>query len=161
MTVKEQAPIDGSAPPNEALEIPKFYLPTSATSGTYAPRLYGAADIRFGESKRRLDARRHLAFLVPLEAATKTIDWDAGSPTTIAIAQLLKEPPLEAEHLPLPPAATQVKTFTRWAKNFDRWLARTQRIELTTKQDPPEVVTVGPKRGGVKVQLVAIVWELT
>lgn len=145
----------------DALEIPKFYLPASAASGTYAPRLYGAADIRFGESKRRLDARRQLAFLVPLDASTKTVDWDAARPTTITVTQLLKEPPIDAEHQPLSPAATQVKTFTRWAKNFDRWLARTQRIELSTKQDPPEVVTVGPKRGGVKVQLVAIVWELT
>jgi hypothetical protein len=145
----------------ESTEIPKFYLPTSATSGTYAPRLYGAADIRFGESKRRLDARRHLAFLVPLDANTKTIDWDAATATAITASQLLKDPPIEAEHQPLSPAATQVKIFTRWAKHFDRWLARTQRIELTTKQDPPEVVTVGPKRGGVKVQLLAIVWELT
>lgn len=144
----------------EASEIPQFYLPASATSGTYAPRLYGAADIRFGESKRRLDARRHLAFLLPLDAATKSVDWDVSAPTTITVSQLLKEPPVAADHQPLSPAATQVKTFTRWVKNFDRWLARTQRIQLSTKQEPAELVTVGPKRGGVKVQLVAIVWEL-
>jgi hypothetical protein len=146
---------------NEALEIPIFYLPTSATSGTYAPRLYGAADIRFGESKRRLDARKHLAFMLPLDATTKTVDWDTASSSSITASQLLKEPPVAAEHQPLSPAATQVKTFTRWAKHFDRWLARTQRIQLSTKQEPSELVTVGPKRGGVKVQLVAIVWELT
>jgi len=145
---------------SEAPEVPKFYLPTSATSGTYAPRLYGAADIRFGESKRRLDARRHVAFLLPLDGASKIVDWDTASPTPITVSQLLKDPPVAADHQPLSAAATQAKTFTRWAKNFDRWLARTQRIELSTKQDPPELVTVGPKRGGVKVQLVAIVWEL-
>ena len=144
----------------ESLEIPKFYLPTSKTTGTYAPRLYGAADIRFGESKRRLDARRHLAFLVPLDATTKAVDWDTARATAVTVNQLLKEPPVAAEHQSLSPAATQAKTFTRWAKHFDRWLARTQRIHLSTKQDPPEVVTVGPKRGGVKVQLVAIAWEL-
>jgi hypothetical protein len=55
----------------------------------------------------------------------------------------------------------ELKTFTRWAKNFDRWLARTQRVELSTKQEPPEAVSIGPKRGGVSVELVAIVWELT
>jgi hypothetical protein len=55
----------------------------------------------------------------------------------------------------------EVKTFTRWAKQFDRWLARTQRVDATTKQDPPETVSIGPKRGGVSVELVAIVWELT
>ena len=48
--------------------------------------------------------------------------------------------------------------FTRWAKSFDRWLARTRK-QFTTKQEPPETVTLGPKRGGVSVELVAIVWE--
>ena len=146
---------------NESLEIPNFYLPTTAAAGTYAPRLYGAADIRFGESKRRLDARRHLAFLLPLDASTKTVDWDTATATTITASELLKEPPVAAERQPLSAAATNIKTFTRWVKNFDRWLARTQRIQLSTKQEPTELVTVGPKRGGVKVQLVAIVWELT
>jgi hypothetical protein len=55
----------------------------------------------------------------------------------------------------------ELQKFTRWAKNFDRWLARTQKAEFTTKQEPPETVTLGPKRGGVSVELVAIVWELT
>jgi hypothetical protein len=34
-------------------------------------------------------------------------------------------------------------------------------VDLTSKQDPPETVTLGPKRGGVSVELVAIVWELS
>ena len=55
---------------------------------------------------------------------------------------------------------SSIAIFTRWAKQFDRWLARTQRIEFTPKGDPPEPVSLGPKRGGVSVELVAIVWEL-
>ena len=73
----------------------------------------------------------------------------------------MKEPPASASYAPLPADAMQLPTFTRWAKQFDRWLARTQRVEITTKQDPPETVSIGPKRGGVSVELVAIVWELT
>jgi hypothetical protein len=46
-------------------------------------------------------------------------------------------------------------------EDFDRWLTRTQRVEATTKADPPETVSLGPKRGGVSVDLIAIVWELT
>src|ERR1051326_4459704 len=63
--------------------------------------------------------------------------------------------------VPLPSAAMTLKGFTRWAKYFDRWLARTQKVEATTQQDPPETVSIGPKRGGVSVDLVAIVWERT
>ena len=65
-----------------------------------------------------------------------------------------------SNYLPLPAAAMKVQTFTRWAKAFDRWLARTQRLDLPAKTDG-DPVSLGPKRGGVSVELVAIVWELT
>ena len=65
----------------------------------------------------------------------------------------------------------QLKTFTRWAKNFDRWLARTQRFEppvsgaapavtASAAGEAPEVLSLAPKRGGVSVEIVAIAWEL-
>jgi hypothetical protein len=63
----------------------------------------------------------------------------------------------------------QINTITRWAKSFDRWLARTQRLELSggatppaaAPADPPQPTALRPKRGGVSVELVAIVWELS
>ena len=54
----------------------------------------------------------------------------------------------------------EVKTFTRWAKGFDRWLARTQRLVVPSKAEGAEDVSLRPKRGGVSVELVGIVWEL-
>ena len=63
-------------------------------------------------------------------------------------------------YLPLPAASMQVKTFTRWAKGFDRWLARTQRLPLPSKTEGSEDLSLRPKRGGVSVELVGIVWEL-
>ena len=101
-----------------------------------------------------------MAFLVPLAAGTRTVDWEGAEPSAIKPAQLLENAPVDAPFLPLPPAAMRLPSFTRWAKNFDRWLARTQRLDLTTKSDPPEQVSLSPTRGGVSVELVAIVWEL-
>ena len=89
------------------------------------------------------------------------MDWEQAQPTPLMPDALLKDAPVTASYLPLPENAMQVPKFTRSAKNFDRWLARTQRAEFTTKQDPPETLSLGPKRSGVTVELVAIVWELT
>lgn len=127
----------------------------------YAPRLYGAARIQFADRRRRLDEMRQVAFLAPLEPSQRTIDWDKAVATASKPGELLKDPAVKAPYLPLPAGAMDVPVFTRWAKGFDRWLARTQRVELTPKQDPSETVTLGPKRGGVTVELIAIVWELT
>jgi len=155
------------AGPNRPLgtpEIPQFFLPGGAGGGTYAPRLYGAATIHFGDKKRRVDETRQVAFTVPLEPATRTVDWEGASTVDVKPGQLLKEPPAAGGgYLPLPKGAMELKSFTRWAKNFDRWLARTQRLDVPPKPDaPPDAPsTIGPKRGGVSVELVAIVWELT
>jgi hypothetical protein len=148
------------------------FLPTSSKKGTYSPRLYGAATLQFRDRKRKIDEVRQVAFTVPLAPGVRTVDWEGAQPTDVTPAHLLKEAPVSGPYLPLPPGAMQLKTFTRWAKNFDRWLARTQRYEppasaaaaapATTPAtgDTPEVLSLAPKRGGVSVEIVAIAWEL-
>jgi len=156
----EQPNLAGPDRPIGSPEIPQFYLPSSGSKGVYAPRLYVAAQIQFADRRRKFQQTRRVARLIPLDPATKTVDWETAQDTKITPADLLKDAPVKADYLPLPQGAMELKTFTRWAKNFDRWLTRTQRVEATTKADPPETVSIGPKRGGVSVDLVAIVWEL-
>jgi hypothetical protein len=160
--MKETAVLAGPSRPLGALEIPQFHLPGGGSAGTYAPRLYGAARVQFADRRRKIDETRRVAFLVPLDPATRTVDWDAARATTVMPDGLLKEPPIAAKYLPLPSGAMTVKVFTRWAKAFDRWLARTQRLDVPAKPDanPPEPSSLAPKRGGVSVELVAIVWEV-
>jgi len=150
----------GPTQPPGSPEIPQLFLPTTGKKGTYSPRLYGAATVQFRDRKRKLDQPRFVAFLVPLVPTTRTVDWEGAQATGVKPAQLLKDAPVSAPYLLLPPGAMRLTSFTRWAKNFDRWLARTQRLDATTKSDPPETVTLSPTRGGISVELVAIVWEL-
>jgi hypothetical protein len=153
-------PLTGPTRPIGSPDIPQLFLPTTSKKGTYSPRLYGAATVQFRDRKRKVDQPRFVAFLVPLLAGVRTVDWDAAEPTAVKPAQLLKDAPVDAPFQGLPPGAMKLPTFTRWAKGFDRWLARTQKLDATTKSDPPETVTLTPTRGGVSVDLVAIVWEL-
>jgi hypothetical protein len=153
-------PLTGPTRPTGSPDIPQLFLPTSSKKGTYSPKLYGAATVQFRDRKRKVDQPRFVAFLVPLPTGARTVDWDSAQPTDVKPAQLLKDAPVTAEFHSLPPGAMKLPSFTRWAKNFDRWLARTQKLDATTKSDPPEQVTLSPTRGGVSVELVAIVWEL-
>ena len=160
MATNTPTALTGPTPPNGASDIPQLFLPTTSKKGTYSPRLYGAATVQFRDRKRKVDQPRFVAFLLPLAPGTRTVDWEGAQPCPLTPAQLLKVAPVEAPFLPLPPAAMKLPSFTRWAKNFDRWLARTQKLDATIKSDPPEQVTLAPTRGGVSVELVAIVWEL-
>jgi hypothetical protein len=150
----------GPTRPLGSPDIPQFYASSPAKHGVYTPYLYGAAGIRFGNKKRKIDEARRVAFVVRLEASTKTVDWDEAAPIDIDPDRLLKEPPVSGHYLPLPAGAMDLKVFARWAKSFDRWLARTQRLDVTPQPDMPDVTFIGPKRGGVSVDLIAIVWRL-
>jgi len=97
--------------------------------------------------------------MVPLDANTRTVDWDQSQPLDVRPDQLVKEAPGQSDYVPLPPGAMDLKIFTRWAKTFDRWLARTQRLDVPPRpEQPDDPPRIGPKRGGVSVELVAIVW---
>jgi hypothetical protein len=158
----DKSRLAGPSRPLGSPDIPQFHLPATG-KGTYAPRLYGAATIHFRDKKRRVDEKHQVAFLVPLDVATRTVDWEGARAIDLRPDQLSKEPAAPGDYLPLPSGAMSVKSFTRWAKNFDRWLARTQRLDVPVKDDTPDAPsTIGPRRGGgISVELVAIVWELT
>lgn len=171
VALNEQSPLAGPTRPLGSPDIPQFHLPAAPgkspgpqlaeSRGVYSPRLYGAATIQFRDRRRRVDQTRPVAFTVPLDANVPTIDWDGAHPVDLRPDQLLKDAPAKADYLPLPRGAMEPKTFTRWAKAFDRWLARTQRLDVPARpEQPDEPPTIGPKRGGVSVELVAIVWEL-
>lgn len=160
MATTDRSTLAGPTRPLGSLEIPQFHLPSAGEQGTYAPRLYGAATIRFHDKKLRADYTRRVAFLVPLEQGVRSVDWDKARPADVMPERLLKDAPAAAPYLPLPAAAMQINSFARWAKNFDRWLARTQRHDLPPREDPADRAVLAPRRGGVSVELVAIVWEL-
>jgi hypothetical protein len=158
-----QKELAGPTRPLGSPDIPQFHLPTSGQAGVYVPWLYGAATIHFADRKRKIDERRRVAYRVRLEPNTRVVDWESAEPVDVMPGQLLTSAPVRGHYVPLPAGAMEVKSFTRWAKNLDRWLARTQRLDVAARADSTaaEPTVVGPKRGGVSVELVAIVWELS
>lgn len=166
MAEQTKVKLAGPTRPLGSPDIPQFHLPAPKASGktVYTPYLYGAASIQFADKRRGVDEQRNVGFLLPLDPTAKTIDWDQAKATAVTPEQLLPAPVATAEYLPLSAGAMQTKVFTRWAKQFDRWLARTQRVVLQAKvesSETPDQVEIRPKRGGINVILVAIVWDLT
>ena len=90
----------------------------------------------------------------------RAVDWDRATEVATLPEDLRRDPPVPAPYQQLPAGAMRVLTFTRWAKSFDRWLARTQRLPVAGDADEAGPIELRPKRGGVSVELVAIVWEL-
>lgn len=106
---------------------------TSLTAGgerTYRPFLYGSAQLFFGDSKVAVDEARRVSVIVPLDAGARVIDWDRAEAVDVAPQALLARAPVDAPYAPLPSFATNAAKFSKLARDFDRWLGRTQRLDL-------------------------------
>ncbi|MDQ3069562.1 MAG: DUF87 domain-containing protein [Acidobacteriota bacterium] len=135
-TGQEAAPFAAPAPgasqkPILSADIPQLYLPREASdTRPYRPFLYGSAQLYFGDSKQAIDEARRVSVMVPLDPAARAIDWDLAQPADAAPQALLAAPPANAQYTALPAAASSPARFAKVARDFDRWLGRTQRLDL-------------------------------
>jgi len=110
-------------------EIPQFFMPGSGT-GVWVPQLYGAADVEFVDARRGIATHRTVQVVMPLDGSLAVLDWEASRPVEVAPQALSSTAPAGATFAAVPAHALQVKSFAKWSKDFDRWLARTQRLEV-------------------------------
>jgi hypothetical protein len=112
-------------------EIPQYFVPASGQGdGVWVPHLYGAADVDFADARRGIDERRAVTVALALENAVAVVDWDQASACEVVPADLVTDPSHTGSFAPVPAQALQAKSFAKWSKDFDRWLSRTQRLEL-------------------------------
>ena len=126
-------PVDpvASARPVLPPEIPQcFATDSNAGDGVWLPYLYGAATVDFVDARRGVDVQRQVMMALPLTPEMAVADWDAAVPVKIEPADLAATAPVDAPFAALPRMAAQARSFAKWSKDFDRWLSRTQRIEL-------------------------------
>lgn len=139
-------------------EIPQFFLPSTGAEGSvWVPHLYGAADVDFADAKRGIDERRVVIATVPLQGAAVVVDWDGSAPSDVAPDRLLTDPPVDAPFAPVPAQALQMKSFAKWSKDFDRWLSRTQRLDLWRHVATGTVSRPGEEERAFRIRLSEVV----
>lgn len=134
-------PVTPGAPPKDAMPassarplvppgIPQFFLPPTGGGRVWVPFLYGAAEVDFADAKIGVDERRAVQVLLPMGQAAVAIDWEAAQTVEAAPRDLLAQPPVEGAFAPLPAQVLQASMLARGQKDFERWLARTERLDL-------------------------------
>lgn len=109
--------------------VPQWFAP--GTGGrTWTPWLYGAAEIDFVDAKRGVDTRRDVRVWLPLSGAAPLVDWAQATESDVAPNDLTSEPDTDAAWSSVPAQAGQPKAFAKWTTDFEKWLARDQRLEL-------------------------------
>ncbi|MCC7184834.1 MAG: ATP-binding protein [Acidobacteria bacterium] len=141
-------------------EIPQFFVPvTTHGEATWVPHLYGAADVDFSDAKRGIDERRVVTMAVPLDdgGAVSMIDWDQAEVCDTPPGDLQAEPSVDGPFAAVPSQALQPKSFARWSKDFDRWVSRTQRLDLFRHVSTGTVSRPGEDERTFRIRLADVV----
>ena len=107
--------------------IEQFFVPGG---GNYIPMLMGAARVSYSDAKLRLDDAREITVVTPITDGAVAVNWDQAELADFPVNELSKTAPAGATFDPLPAAATKPKNYAAWQKDFARWVAQSQSIEL-------------------------------
>ncbi len=115
-------------------DIQEYYTPLENTpeSGKtiYHPVILGAAQIRFSDSKAKVDTTKEMVFLTPITDNPLPVDWDQAKEAALKITDLLDAPPQNLPYADLPVEALNAKNYVKWKKDVSNWISRSQKLEL-------------------------------
>ena len=124
---RSRASAGGPSVPIVDPSIEQFFVP----GGTqFLPMLMGSARISYSDSKLGLDETRDVTVITPITDAAVAVNWDQAEPADFSVNDLSKSAPAGASFAPLPAAATKARNYGTWEKDFARWAAQSQSIEL-------------------------------
>jgi len=139
-------------------DVPQFFVPLrgakpDGTELVYAPMLLGSAQVRFSDTKRRIDATQDVTVLASITDGAMAVDWDQSSAAELVVDDVEHSPEDGAQFLPLPAVAGKAKHYAAWAKDFGGWLFRMHRLELLMSPSSKEVSKPGESERDFRVRL--------
>ncbi|MDP2052258.1 MAG: DUF853 family protein [Acidobacteriota bacterium] len=124
----EVPPLLGSDAPILDPGIQQYFVPGG---DAYVPMVLGVARVSYSDAKLGLDETREVAVLTPIGDGPVAVDWEHAEPADFAVTDLLKTPEGDAATFAaLPPPAAKPRSYATWEKDFSRWAAQSQSIEL-------------------------------
>jgi hypothetical protein len=145
-------------PPSLSSDVPRFFLPPGvrAPSGHtlyYLPKLLGAAKVNFSDTRTRVDTTQNLAFITPITDEIIPVNWESSQELRIALTDLERPPPQEAQFGDLPAPASLAKSYATWTKDFVTWLYNTQELALWMSPGLKKISQVGESERDFRVRL--------
>ena len=135
-------------PPN----IPQYFVPAAA-GAHFVPMLVGAADVRFTDSKLKIDETRQLTVVTPLTTDAVPVDWDSAEPARFEVAQLTTLTPQGATFDELPGAASKAKNYADWTKAFVTWVSTSESLDLLRSPSLKRVSAPAESEGEFRARL--------
>ena len=88
------------------------------------------ARIAYADAKLGVDDSRTITVVTPIATGAVAVDWEQAEPADIAVDALETTPPSGVGFEPVPSPAAKAKNYGAWEKDFARWAAQSQTIEV-------------------------------
>jgi hypothetical protein len=135
-------------PPN----IPQYFAP-AAPGAHYVPMIVGAADVRFTDSRLKIDETRQLTVVTPLTTDAVPVDWGQSEPAAFEVAQLSTDMPDGATFDELAGAASKARNYAEWTRAFVTWVSTSESLDLRRSPSLKLVSTPGESEGDFRARL--------
>ena len=89
---------------------------------TYRPAVLAAAEVRYAQTRLGVDETRPVQVLVPLDEGPMAFAIDRAEGVDLPLDFLDPEPVDDARFAPLPPEASQPRSYTAWGRDMTRWI---------------------------------------
>jgi hypothetical protein len=132
-----RAAAEDAAPPVLPPGIQQFFIPRQGGGAAtrYTPVVLGAARVGFGDAKLGIDEVRDVLYSAPLGRGAIALDWASSSRLDVQSSDLRESPDAGATFAAVPSTGLQPKNYATWSKDFGRWLAAAEKIELLRQRD--------------------------
>ena len=136
-------------------EIQQFFIPVRGRGDNvlYRPVIFGAAKINFVDAKTKVDVTEAVTFTTPITDNAIPVTWDDAQAIDVPASDLEKAPSDGAQFADLPAAASKVKSYAAWQKEFVTWLYGTQQIDLFFSPGTKTVSNPGEDERAFRIRL--------
>ncbi|MBK5297170.1 MAG: ATP-binding protein [Vicinamibacteria bacterium] len=132
--------------------IPQYFAPARA-GAHYVPMIVGAANVRFTDTKAKIDSTRPLTVVTPLTADPIPVTWDQAQPATFEVGQLSTDLPSGATFDELPGPASKARNYADWTRSFVTWVSTAESLDIYRSPSLEIVSNAGESEGDFRARL--------
>jgi hypothetical protein len=134
-------------------DIVSVFLPVSpGVDAEYAPFLGGFARIHFRDSKLGVAETKMVAFAAEMSEGPLTVDWEGAFEISVDPAALSQGMPPSVMS-PVPTAGLDSKAYTKWGRDFLKWLPNNSMLTVMTCPSMKEAARPGESKADFAARL--------
>lgn len=128
--------------------VQQMFMPIRGSVGdptaiTYRPAVLGYARISLRDTKKGLSLDQDRIGTTPITDAVLPVDWEQAEELKMDVNDLESSGIINARFADLPSAASDLKSYAAWNREFANWIYRTTQITLL--QSPSLKMVAGPE----------------